>query len=139
MTTKTPQQALKEKYPSVFEKVSLDIGPGWVPLIEEALDHLDGISYSIDGEMQTYLKGLVAKQVKEKFGGLRFYYELGDTAVSSHVAGYVSGVIGYTEDRATATCEQCGQCGQIRSDLHWIRALCDEHYSAVPTKDRRSR
>jgi hypothetical protein len=60
----------------------------------------------------------VVAQVKEKFGGLRFYYEGGDEAVA--------GMVRMAEAWAEHTCEECGKPGQSRTD-GWIKTLCDEH------------
>lgn len=57
-------------------------------------------------------------QVKEKFGGLRFYYSGGDDAVS--------GMVSMAESWAAVTCETCGDRGTLRHG-GWIRTLCDKH------------
>ncbi len=57
-------------------------------------------------------------QIKEKFGGLRFYYDGGD----DHIGGMVT----MAESWAARTCEKCGNKGKHRSG-GWIRTLCDEH------------
>jgi hypothetical protein len=57
-------------------------------------------------------------QVKEKFGGLRFYYEGGDDQVY--------GMVRMAESWASVTCETCGDRGTIRHG-GWIRTLCDKH------------
>jgi hypothetical protein len=61
---------------------------------------------------------VIATQVKEKFGTLRFYYWGGDE--------YCSGVESMAESMSAVTCEVCGSPGKLRHD-GWIRALCDEH------------
>jgi hypothetical protein len=58
------------------------------------------------------------QQVKEKFGGLRFYYSGGDE--------YISGLVSMAESVAGFTCEECGDHGEGRNG-GWIRTLCDEH------------
>lgn len=57
-------------------------------------------------------------QIKEKFGGLRFYYDGGDDEIS--------GMVRMAESWAGHTCEECGNKGERRSG-GWIRTLCDEH------------
>ena len=61
---------------------------------------------------------IVAHQVKEKFGELRFYYEGGDE--------YCSGALAMAEAISVKTCEVCGAPG-IRRGKGWIRTLCNEH------------
>ena len=61
---------------------------------------------------------VVASQVKEKFGTLRFYYSGGDD--------FVSGVVRLAESMTAVTCEKCGAPGKTRSG-GWIQTLCEEH------------
>jgi len=57
-------------------------------------------------------------QIKEKFGGLRFYYSGGDD--------HISGLVNMAESWAGHTCEECGNKGKSREG-GWIRTLCDHH------------
>lgn len=61
---------------------------------------------------------VVATQVKEKYGTLRFYVYGADE--------YIDGMIHMAEGISARTCETCGNPGKIR-DGGWIRTLCDEH------------
>jgi len=72
---------------------------------------------------------IVASQVKEKFGTLRFYYDGGDVG-----DGYFRGVEAMAEAMSSVTCEECGAPGQLRGG-GWIRCLCDTH----ATKDGETR
>jgi hypothetical protein len=59
-----------------------------------------------------------AVQVKEKFGGLRFYTN-GATDIQD---AYIT----FAEMISVRTCEVCGKPGKRTSD-GWIRTLCKEH------------
>ena len=61
---------------------------------------------------------VVADQVKEKMGTLRFYYHGGDE--------FIRGLVAMAEDMSAVTCERCGAPGKERGG-GWIRTLCDEH------------
>jgi hypothetical protein len=61
---------------------------------------------------------VVAMQVKEKFGTLRFYYSGGDD--------FVSGAERMAESMSSVTCETCGSPGITRQG-GWIQTLCDAH------------
>ena len=66
-----------------------------------------------------------ATQVKEKFGGLRFYLQGGDD--------YIEGMVQMAEALSERTCEHCGNPGVSRS-TGWIRTLCDrchEHWDEI--------
>jgi len=58
------------------------------------------------------------EQIKEKFGGLRFYYQGGNDEIS--------GMVRMAELWAGRSCETCGNKGERRSG-GWIRNLCDFH------------
>lgn len=64
------------------------------------------------------IEQVVAIQVKEKFGGLRFYYSGGDN--------YIDGVVAMAESLSYRTCEVCGAPG-TSTEGGWIRTLCEEH------------
>lgn len=61
---------------------------------------------------------LVADQIKEKFGTLRFYTTGGDE--------YTSGVVRMAESLSCVTCEVCGKPG-MTSGKGWIKTTCEEH------------
>jgi hypothetical protein len=60
---------------------------------------------------------VVATQVKEKFGTLRFYYNGGDD--------YCDGVIHMAESMTGCTCEECGKPGRSNTS-GWIKVRCLE-------------
>lgn len=61
---------------------------------------------------------VVADQVKEKFGGLRFFYTGGDDTID--------GMVKFAESLSERTCEACGAPGHSRGG-GWITTLCDLH------------
>jgi hypothetical protein len=61
---------------------------------------------------------VVAEQVKEKYGTLRFYYRGGNEEIS--------GMVEMAESMSGVTCEVCGSVGKTRGG-GWVRTLCDEH------------
>lgn len=56
-------------------------------------------------------------QIKEKFGGLRFYADGGDD--------HVHGMISFAESLSYNICENCWQKGESRAG-GWVVTLCDE-------------
>lgn len=69
-------------------------------------------------EIPEPVEQVVAIQVKEKFGGLRFYYMGGDE--------YIRGLENMAESMSYRTCEVCGAPG-TSTEGGWIRVLCEEH------------
>lgn len=62
-------------------------------------------------------------QVKEKFGGLRFYY---DSIGKGEIWAEVDKIVSAAEDESYRVCEVCGKPGQARY-TGWIKTLCDHH------------
>lgn len=65
------------------------------------------------------VKQVVVVQLKEKFGGLRFYYNASNDQ-------YISGLVDMASEWASHTCHVCGATGKLRRGS-WIQVLCDKH------------
>lgn len=65
-------------------------------------------------------------QVKEKFGGLRFYvsFEGDDSEEGRRTRTHLSGMIAFAESYSYKICEECGVKGTLREG-GWHRTLCD--------------
>lgn len=126
---------MEETYPKMFSDPygGFCVGEGWLPIIEalckQIQSHTDwtnGRHAALKKENQYNLKipkkvkQVKINQIKEKFGGLRFYYEGGDPEIS--------GMVRMAESWAANTCESCGKPGKPRNG-GWLRTLCDEHES----------
>jgi hypothetical protein len=61
---------------------------------------------------------VVATQVKEKYGGLRFYYNGGDEVIDNYVR--------FAEMMSERTCDVCGAPGEMRGGS-WVVTRCEEH------------
>ena len=70
-------------------------------------------------QLPDLVQQVVASQVKEKYGTLRFYYAGGDE--------YVSGMVTLAEAMSLVTCERCGAPGETR-DGSWTETLCETHF-----------
>ena len=119
---------LCEKYPKIFVNrngsptetlmcFGFEHGDGWYKILDSLCDQIQNHLDWVNREKET-VRQVVAVQVKEKFGGLRFYYEGGDAVVG--------GMVRMAESWAANTCEFCGNPGKPRKG-GWIRTLCDEH------------
>ena len=118
---------LLNKYPKLYAQYYLPPqqtcmcwgfpGDGWFKL-------LDGLSRRITKLDTT---GTVqAEQVKEKFGGLRYYY--GGRVMTKEVAEKIRHLVDEAEEKSFHICEDCGNKGKARQDLGWVRTLCERHY-----------
>ena len=86
-----------------------EVESGWFPLIKDLITDLIELGWNKE-----------VCQVKEKFGGLRFYINEGTSDVHKR--------IGQAEIESMNTCEVTGRPGKIRTDIGWYRTLCDEEY-----------
>ena len=124
-------EALCAKYPDIFRNRHGDMretamcwgfecGDGWYNIIDTLCATIKSREYNLSIRVldkEEYFP-VIADQVKEKYGGLRFYYRGGDD--------YIHGAASMAEYLSEVTCEKCGAPGKTR-DGGWIRTLCDEH------------
>jgi hypothetical protein len=98
---------------------------------ENAANDLDGKKLADAQAKEQAAKDGLPKilQVKEKFGGLRFYYNGGTSAE------YIDGAVCMAEAMASRTCEVCGRPGERRGG-DWIQTLCDMHYNEQQAHDK---
>lgn len=86
-----------------YELFGYEVGPGWMKIVRPLVD-------------QANAEGATILQIKEKFGGLRFY--VGGASEELLEA------IDRAEEESYKTCEVCGEPGVPRRG-GWIRTLCD--------------
>jgi hypothetical protein len=132
------QDKLFEKYPKVFRQRDLPMqqtcmcwgitcGDGWYNILDvmcaEIQHHLEHNASKDEGTIS-----VEATQVKEKYGGLRFYYNGGDDLIR--------GLVCMAEGLSYCTCEECGSPG-TQNDESWISTLCDScRENIVETRKR---
>jgi hypothetical protein len=103
----------KSRYEFIKDKVGQPKWSGSKDNITQ--EQIDEAKARLDEET---LKVPVASQVKEKFGGLRFYVH---AATDKHYS-YIS----FAESMSYRTCEECGAPGKTYTD-GWHRTMCDIH------------
>jgi hypothetical protein len=87
----------------------IDIGPGWFDIVLR----LDAQIAAVHPDYEVY-------QVKEKFGGLRYYTSLdGDPQVDPWIQA--------AEDEAEHSCEVCAADAATSSTGGWLHTLCAKH------------
>jgi len=118
------EQKLFDKYPKIFRQKDLSpqetcmcwgisTSDGWYNII-------DGLCKKIQKYVdKNKIKQVEAIQVKEKFGGLRFYVTESPDVIYKYI---------YDAEKASlVTCEECGAKGDSKnSNSHWIRTLCNK-------------
>ena len=136
------QNKLFEKYPKIFRQKDLpaqqtamcwgiSCGDGWFDLIDELCgeiqNRVENINRIIKNDFKVQPKTIVpvkreylvceATQVKEKYGGLRFYVYGGDE--------YIEGLISMAESLSYRICTKCGNKSKPQKDRGWIYTLCN--------------
>lgn len=124
---------LKTKYPEMFTDCygGVAVGDGWHDLVDTLTNSI--YTYVTNRRVRReyltnnnphnlpipeYMEFPAVRQIKEKFGGLRYYIDGGDE--------YIAGMIDFAEYMSVKICEECGAPGRQRSG-GWIRTLCDTH------------
>lgn len=88
-----------------------DVGDGWFGAIDRLSAELEKIIAAMPGDDRPR-----AAQVKEKFGGLRFYM--------TWETDEMSDLISDAEEECWRTCEVCGAAGQLQTTGGWLKTLC---------------
>ena len=112
MASQAKNTALLEKYAHLISKKNcgLDISPGWYDIVERLFEILEASGF----------KDIRVQQIKEKFGGLRFYYEGGDRGLYDKIEK--------VESQAYQTCDICSAEGEVtNSESGWRITRCKEH------------
>jgi len=112
-------QRMEKSYPKMYvgKYGGFAVGKGWYPIIERLSSNIQQHLEWKNRESQV-VPQVVVEQIKEKFGGLRFYYQGGDDNVA--------GMVRMAEAWADVACEECGGIGKRRGG-GWVRTLCDLH------------
>jgi len=110
---------MEERFPKMFSGKygGFACGEGWWPILEKLCSN---IQHYIDwkNKQSEVVPQVTVAQIKEKFGGLRSYYDGGDE--------HINGMVRMAEAWADASCEECGAPGKSRAS-GWIKTLCDIH------------
>ena len=92
-----------------LDQVTNQVGPGWQNIIKRLIDDLFLLGW--DGRLH---------QIKEKFGGLRFYIGAAPAQVHDRIS--------QAEAESFCTCETCGLPGETRATGNGsLATVCDNH------------
>jgi hypothetical protein len=107
------------------------VGPGWEPILKA----LDSYISNVLGNSKT-MSSCKVLQIKEKFGGLRFYFET--EGLGEKQKAQIWGAVCMAENMSYRTCEVCGNTGETSTEAKrgtekGMRAgrtltLCEEHH-----------
>ena len=86
------------------------VGKGWRPLVEKLIKDI----CLLDDTIEIF-------QIKEKFGGLRFYIG----AIEGSIFDKIYELINEAEKDSYNICEECGTRDNVSTKGSWILTLCD--------------
>lgn len=136
---------LKRRYPEQFEELPyymVSIDPGWFEPIEAACRKIDALLTSKEKALFRW------RQIKEKFGGLRMYWNEGGVyldfiapdslthivveplrpQLSARTRERIAGIVAEAAKQASARCQVCGAPGQLRERKNgWLVTACERH------------
>ncbi len=118
---------LQTKYPKLFKKrIWPEFDEGWHDLV----DKLSAEIYEKYDQWNNVSDLPYVAQMKEKFGGLRFYLE-SDTFFMDEPDKYeeLDKIIRKYEGIAKKVCETCGKEGTLgkrKNSDYWLKTLCED-------------
>ncbi len=136
---------LKRRYPEQFEELPyymVSIDPGWFEPIEAACRRIDALLTSKEKALFRW------RQIKEKFGGLRMYWNEGGVyldfiapdslthivveplrpQLSARTRERIAGIVAEAAKKASTRCQICGAPGTLRRRGDgWLVTACDRH------------
>jgi hypothetical protein len=119
----TPKE-LKARYPYQFEgqAISMSFARGWLPAFAQ-------LCTSIDHALGDDKRGFHWRQIKEKFGAARVYFQLGPGMSDQYpeLTQQLLELKVIAEVSSQHLCAACGQPGAIAPGSNWMLALCDVH------------
>jgi len=97
-----------DRWPKWFgPRFRFECGDGWLDLIWDLCERIEDLDTDAD---------MTVAQVKEKFGGLRFY------VLSATQEAF--DLIDDAEDESYLVCESCGSRDEVETSGSWLRTLC---------------
>ncbi len=144
---------LKRRYPAQFEDLPnymISIEPGWFEPIEEACRRIDAL-------LTTEEKALFRwQQIKEKFGGLRMYWNEGGLymdfigpdslaqvvveperpRLSQQTRERIAGIVAEAAEKVATRCQTCGEPGTLHQRRSgWLVTACARHAERPDSPD----
>lgn len=95
-----------------FEEFGIECGKGWHPILIPLFDYIEKYNINKNDDEK-----IIVLQVKEKFGGLRFY--------CNFYTDDLRNLIRIAESDCAETCELCGTKENVGITLGWITTCCE--------------
>lgn len=111
----------KTKYPKLYSTLEyFECSEGWYPLIDKLSERLEEVNNSLgDGYIH-------AAQVKNKFGGLRFYIDTENVSTADY--NMVQSFIDEAESLSYSTCELCSDAID-KKNITRYKSICQKCFN----------
>lgn len=115
----------KKKYDLPIDLFGIECGKGWKCLYEPIIEWIK--NYNIDKEKEQQIE---IHQIKEKFGGLRFY--------CNFYTDELKEIIRKAEQESFRVCEFCGTKENVGHTISgWYMTCCEQCISEMSVKNKR--
>lgn len=98
--------------------IGLDVYDGWTPILAQACEEIDAI-------LGEHKQGFHFSQIKEKYGGARYYFDA--VSVNSEKLKRIQILLDKAELATETACMLCGSPATIEKYGGWFMCLCDAH------------
>ena len=132
------EQKLYKDFPEIFKYVTdlklnhriisgLDCGNGWYKLINRLCGYVQGM---IDRNPPMINQQMRVRQIKEKYGGLRFHYEwvvIKDRKIPGvfDIKTNLDGCVDFAMNMSEMICEECGSSEGVNKEVNgWWSTQC---------------
>ena len=111
------QDKIFNDFPDLYQEKDLPMTQSCMCWGFECGDGWFDIIYQLSKKISEIDPKCRAQQVKEKFGGLRFYISGGNEKIDE--------LINLAEEESYKTCENCGSKENVSQTDGWIKTLCE--------------
>lgn len=100
-----------DRYTLPFPMFGIECDDGWYNLLDELCSRIED---KLDKEVDEFF----VDQVKEKYGGLRFYVSSATEEILDLIDEY--------EEKSYTICESCGKSGKLVNHFGWYKTVCED-------------
>lgn len=112
------EELLNQKEIVLPIQFGFECGDGWYMLLETLLRSIESHLNPENSWPRKERIPLQIVQIKEKWGGLSFYYSGGDAEVN--------GMVDLAESLSYEICEHCGSTKNVDQTEGWVTTLCED-------------
>lgn len=108
-------EKLKKDFPELFRNpmISCSVPKGWEALVYDLCEKIYTLSKDVPEDERVFVV-----QIKEKFGGLRFY--------THQEIKEISELITEAEDKSYKLCMECSGPAQPDYENVWVKTICEK-------------